>query len=93
MNADLAGATRRGNGDPTETPVQPRPIGSRRVTAAAPLPIPGVPPQAPENTMKLKTLFLSMLVAIPALAAGANALAGKDCSCPECACGNACACE
>jgi hypothetical protein len=43
--------------------------------------------------MKLKTLFLTMLVAIPALAAGATALADKDCACGSCACGNACACE
>lgn len=43
--------------------------------------------------MKIKTLILSMLVAIPALAAGANALS-KDCACgSSCACGNACACE
>jgi hypothetical protein len=43
--------------------------------------------------MKLKTIFLAMLVAVPALAAGANALVGKDCGCPGCACGSACACE
>jgi hypothetical protein len=43
--------------------------------------------------MKMKTIVLAMLVAVPALAASAHALMGKDCSCPECACENACACE
>lgn len=42
--------------------------------------------------MKIKTLILSLIVAIPALAAGANAMS-KDCACSTCACGDACACE
>jgi len=40
--------------------------------------------------MKLKTLLLALVVAVPAFAAGVDAVTGcacDDCSCGSCACG------
>jgi hypothetical protein len=42
--------------------------------------------------MKLKTLILALVIAVPALAAGANALLPSTCGCGDCACGGACDC-
>ncbi len=41
--------------------------------------------------ISLKTLILSLFVAIPALAAGAAAVS-DNCSCPGCDCKDACDC-
>ncbi|HEY1097727.1 MAG TPA: hypothetical protein VGF99_02320 [Myxococcota bacterium] len=41
--------------------------------------------------MKLKTLLLAMLVAVPALAAGAHVVSDA-CGCPDCDCAGACDC-
>lgn len=41
--------------------------------------------------MKLKTILLSLFVAIPCLAAGASAVS-DDCGCPACDCAGACDC-
>jgi hypothetical protein len=41
--------------------------------------------------MKLRTILLSLLVAVPAFAAGVDAV--SDCFCGDsCPCGNACGC-
>ncbi len=41
--------------------------------------------------MKLKTLVLALLVAVPAFAAGVDAVCGCDCG-ADCPCGAACGC-
>lgn len=41
--------------------------------------------------MKIKTIVLTMLLAIPALAAGAAAVS-DSCSCPDCGCKDHCDC-